>query len=390
MRREWFFNWLATIATLPVGWLAWSGHVIMLPLSLLFPVLWSSVTSRSAAAMVSLAYFLAASRGLPQGVATYYGADLWPGLVLWLVASIGFVLVQTMLWTRHHGWRRAFRYLVASILMAVPPFGILGWAQPITAAGVLFPAWGWFGLVITLVGLAILTTRAWPVAGLTFAAFWLWSAMYWTDPSGMENWHGIDLTLGASLGRDASLGRQRQLAGVIGSGSTTAAGPAVAVLPESALGFWTPTIERFWKRQVDQTDLTLLAGATIVVETGYDNVLVAVGRTGSRVIYRERMPVPGSMWQPWRAWLGRAGGTSAHFFSNPIANVIGTRIAPLICYEQLLVWPVLQSMLHHPELIVGVGNGWWTSGTSIVPIQRAATQAWGRLFGIPLIMSFNT
>ena len=189
---------------------------------------------------------------------------------------------------------------------------------------------------------------------------------------------------------EGSLSRQQQLAGVIGDLSKTTDEAAVVVLPESALGFWTPTITRFWERQLDQTDVTLLAGAAIVAETGYDNVLVAVDRNGSRVIYRERMPVPGSMWQPWRAWLGRAGGTSADFFSNPIAELSGRRIAPLICYEQLLVWPVLQSMLHRPELIIAVGNGWWTSGTSIVPIQRAATQAWARLFGIPLVMSFNT
>jgi hypothetical protein len=362
----------------------------MLPLSLLFPVLWSSVTSRSAAVLVSLVYFLAASRGLPQGVATYYAADLWPGLLLWLIASIGFVLVQTVLWTSRPGWRRAARYLMASILMAVPPFGIFGWAQPITAAGILFPGRGWLGLAVTFAGLAVMTTRAWPLAGMTFAAVWFWSATQWTDPPGAESWHGVDLTLGASLGRDASLGRQQQLASVIESRRKTPVEPAVAVLPESALGFWTPTVERFWERQLDQTDLTLLAGASVVMETGYDNVLVAVDRTGSRVVYRERMPVPGSMWQPWRAWFGRAGGTPAHFFSNPITEVVGTRIAPLICYEQLLVWPVVQSMLHHPEVMVAVGNGWWTSGTSIVAVQRASTQAWARLFAIPLVMSFNT
>jgi hypothetical protein len=70
--------------------------------------------------------------------------------------------------------------------------------------------------------------------------------------------------------------------------------------------------------------------------------------------------------------------------------VAGTKVAPLICYEQLLVWPILHSMLRDPEVIAAAGDGWWTAGTSIVPIQRAATQAWARLFGIPLVMSFNT
>jgi apolipoprotein N-acyltransferase len=67
----------------------------------------------------------------------------------------------------------------------------------------------------------------------------------------------------------------------------------------------------------------------------------------------------------------------------------GRKLAPLICYEQLVVWPVLQSMLHDPDVIVAVGNGWWTAGTSIVAIQRASATAWARLFGKPLILSFN-
>lgn len=63
------------------------------------------------------------------------------------------------------------------------------------------------------------------------------------------------------------------------------------------------------------------------------------------------------------------------------------RIAPLICYEQLVVWPVLQSMLHEPEAILATGNSWWTAGTSIVAIQHASTTAWA--LGLPLVTAFN-
>ncbi len=66
-----------------------------------------------------------------------------------------------------------------------------------------------------------------------------------------------------------------------------------------------------------------------------------------------------------------------------------TRIAPLICYEQLIVWPVLQSMLHSPDIIVATGNGWWTAGTPIVAIQTASVTAWAKLFDQPLVLAFN-
>ncbi|BAP81946.1 conjugal transfer protein TraB (plasmid) [Bradyrhizobium diazoefficiens] len=77
-------------------------------------------------------------------------------------------------------------------------------------------------------------------------------------------------------------------------------------------------------------------------------------------------------------------------FANPVVESAGHRVAPLICYEQLLVWPVLQSMLHSPDVLVAIGNDWWTAGTNMLAIQRASTEAWARLFGLPLVLSFNT
>ncbi len=81
---------------------------------------------------------------------------------------------------------------------------------------------------------------------------------------------------------------------------------------------------------------------------------------------------------------------AGRFFGNPVVEVDGARIAPLICYEQLIVWPILQSMLYSPDLIVAVGNGWWTEKTSIVAIQKASVAAWARLFGLAVVMAFNT
>jgi hypothetical protein len=47
-------------------------------------------------------------------------------------------------------------------------------------------------------------------------------------------------------------------------------------------------------------------------------------------------------------------------------------------------------MLYEPDIILAVGNGWWTAGTSIVEIQRASAAAWAALFDKPLVLSFNT
>jgi len=378
---------LLVLAAVASGWIGWSGHVLLLPATLAFPLLWSIAPSRMTAALVSAGYFLAASRGLPLGVATYYASNIWPGVALWFVAASGFIAVHVALWSRAGTWR-AVRYLVAAILMAVPPFGITGWAHPITAAGVLFSGWGWLGLAAMTAGLMGLVTRRGPAVAIALSGIWLWSAASWTDPKVPEAWRGADLAMGVSLGRDTGLSRQRDL--IVTVQRAEAAGARVIVLPESALGFWTPTVARLWERAMRAGDVTVIAGAVVVDAEGYDNVLVAIDRTGSHVLYRERMPVPGSMWQPWRSWFGLSGGARAHLFTNPAVDVGATRVAPLICYEQLVVWPVLQSMARSPDLVVAIGNGWWTAGTSIVGIQRASAVAWAALFAKPLVLSFNT
>lgn len=388
MCRDYVRPTLLILASTVIGVVGWNGHVLLLPVALGFPVLWSIARTRLVSALVSAGYFLAASRGLPQGVATFYSFDIWPGLLLWLCASLSFVAVHTVLWTKNSGVR-PFRYLLAAIITSIPPFGITGWAHPITVAGVIFPGWGWWGMGLITAGLAGLVTRIWPAVAIALMGFWLWSAAIWTDPKVPEGWRGVDLRLSASLGRDTGLERQRALIATVRGVAN--GGARFVMLPEGALGFWTPTVARLWTSAYGDSIATVIAGATVLNATGYDNVLVAINRMGGgSVLYRERMPVPGSMWQPWRFLFGEGGGAKADFFANPVVTIGASRVAPLICYEQLIVWPILQSMLHDPEFIIAVGNGWWAEGTSIVAIQRAAATAWAKLFAKPLVIAFNT
>ncbi len=374
--------------------------MLLLPVAIVFPALWAMSPSRMVAAFVSTGYFLAASRGLPQGVANFYAADVWPGLLLWAAASACFVGVHAVLWTARRvkdatGKRgadaaRALRYMVAMVLTGLPPFGITGWAHPLTAAGVLFPGWGWWGLIALATGLLVMTTRFWPTAAITLGAFWLWSAATWTPLNLLEGWRGVDLRQGQNLGRDGSLAYQRDLIATVRQTIASHPNRHVVVLPESALGFWTPTVERLWRDGLRESDATVVAGAAVIEAVGYDNVLMALSSDNATILYRERMPVPVSMWQPWLQWTGQGGGARADFFGNPVVEVGQKRIAPIICYEQLILWPVLQSMLHQPGIIVAVSNGWWTQGTSIVAIQRASVTGWAKLFGLPVVMAFNT
>ena len=366
-----------------VGAIGWSGKVLLLPVACLFPALWAFAPTRLVAGLVSMAYFMAASRGLPIGVSIFYVSDIWVGLGLWIAASLMFVVVHTVLWSPKPGWHRPLRYLAAWVLMSVPPFGIVGWASPITTAGVLFPGWGWAGLAATAAGLSAMTTRAWPLAGVAISLAWVLSAATWTDSEPPEGWVGIDTTFDYQVaGEHADYAQHMATIALVRR--AVEYGATTIVLPESALGIWTPTTRRLWTRNLADLDVVVAGGAVVLNESGYDNVMIELTGEGARILYRERMPVPVSMWRPWDS-----GGASAQFFSNPTGRFAGTSIAPLICYEQLIVWPILQPMFFGPDVIVATGNGWWTGDTNIVPIQKASARAWASLFGLPLVIAFN-
>lgn len=99
MHREFLRTGVLVALSAGVGWIGWSGDVLLLPVAASFPILWSLAQTRLQATAISAAYFLAASRGLPQGVANFYSSDIWPGTLLWLVASSAFVVVHVVLWT---------------------------------------------------------------------------------------------------------------------------------------------------------------------------------------------------------------------------------------------------------------------------------------------------
>jgi hypothetical protein len=388
MRREVMMTAVLVPLAVVAGAVGWSGQASLLPAATFFPLLWARSPTRIAAALVAAGYFLAASRGLPAGVAQFFAADLWVGLCFWIVAALSFVAVHAVLWTVRRGWAKPARYLMVLGLTAFPPLGITGWAHPLTAAGILFPGWGWWGLLALTAGLIGLVTRIGPAIAIALSGLWLWSAASGTNQILPVGWRGVDLEMGASLGRDRSLQRQRNLIALVQE--VAGSGAAVVVLPESALGFWTPTLERLWREGLQGVSVTVVAGAAVINANGYDNVMVAIDGGGGRVLYHERMPVPVSMWRPWERWTGETGGARANLFANPVVEVAGRKIAPLICYEQLVLWPILQSMLYRPDAIVLIGNGWWTTGGNIIAIQRASAKAWSALFGVPLVISFNS
>ena len=127
----------------------------------------------------------------------------------------------------------------------------------------------------------------------------------------------------------------------------------------------------------------ILVGAELAApDRPLQNALVALGDTGGPLV--QRVPVPIGMWRPWAA-----ESIAADPLAAGVGQIAGRKVAYSICYEQLLVFPLLVSMAHDPDLIVGAANDWWARDTSIPTIQGQAVDIWGRLFGVPVVSATN-
>ena len=181
------------------GFLGYSGIAALLPVSLLFYFLYGRTQTRAQAAVLAASYFLAASWGLSLGIATFFDTALLNGVLLWLSASLSFTFVFGVVWTPKYEKRR-WMAILGTLIMSVPPFGIVGWASPLTAAGMMFPGTGFAGLFALILLIFFLgDARYWKIALPIAIFFGLVGPLWGKTPLPPENWSSTqtDILYGA-------------------------------------------------------------------------------------------------------------------------------------------------------------------------------------------------
>ena len=317
-----------------------------------------------------------------------------------------------------------WRAPVGIVLTVCPPLGIIGWASPLTAAGILFPGTGWWGVFFCAVSIGALAV--WPArtaAVLTALSFALNVSFH--SPRPPLEWEAINTTFGGvAHGNTDPIAEYADAQWIQEKALST--GAKVLIFPETVVPTWTPATDTFWQQTLDRlraSGKTILVGTRIPIpshdqrqpdtisqpisrhlavnvcpmflitdsraghrtEAGfpYDNALIVRGaETGA---FQQRIPVPIGMWNPLKAMTARL-----HLNGSGVIDLHGQRAAVLICYEQLLTWPVLVSMVQRPTVLVAVANDYWVAGTPIPAFQLAAVRAWARLFRLPYFSAVNT
>lgn len=391
--------------------------------------------TRRAAFQSTFAYYLASLWPLVPGLERYIrqSSTLFGPLALWIFTAILLSVPWTIAWTSDcldYLWRAPLA-LLATI---VPPLGIIGLASPVIAAGYLFPGTAWTGLVaVALLPGIILSTQALSlrrrcvVLGLAIGfciGFTIEARIFrrdHTEPP--RGWIAVNTHFG-----DVSQPFRDYAAAQFIQQEAARTSARVVIFPESVVPRWSEATETLWRQSLDRCRTRgqiLVIGAGQPAKTAIqiddreklnglrsydfgaaikalnnidtqssrvpikpstqpiDNTLLVVGAESAT--FYQRVPVPIGMWQPFSK-----ASVPLRLGAPGVLTIDGQRAAVLICYEQLLTFPILASMLHHPTVIIGISNTFWVGGTTIPRYQATALRGWAKLFRLPYFLAVNS
>src|SRR5206468_11538120 len=125
------------------------------------------------------------------------------------------------------------------------------------------------------------------------------------------------------------------------------------IFPETVVSIWNEATDAFWDgtlERLNRDGKTILVGANVsdTRTPHYFNAIVIRGlhRQGD---FLQRIPIPIAMWAPYGE-----RGVPLRLDGAGTLDIAGRRAAILICYEDLLVWPVITSFAQHPTVLVGI------------------------------------
>ena len=374
-------RWRMLLAAV-TGAIAWSGPAALIPLSIALPILchWpdASIHWRERG-YIAFAYYAAALWPLAAAGAQLYGTAAIPFLFVVTVA-VGAILAAAWMLPS---------ILLPLILTAIPPICIIGVAHPMTAAGLLFPGAAWIGLLWTLfLPSTLVRYPRSATAGAILISLALNTS--YRAPEIPTGWQGVNTSFGDIRDKKDRAAEFRAALSI--QETALKSNARVLVFPELAVSRWTEATEAFWQptlQSLAEQRRTVLIGAGIPIKGSqdYQNVLMSVPfpSAGETRYVSQRIPLPWAMWNP----IAARDRVPLQLLGSGTIEVAGERAVVLICYEQLLLWPILSAMAERPTVLVAVSNAVWTSGTPIPAVQAASVAAWSRLFNLPVVVSVN-
>lgn len=370
-----------------IAYISWSLSVEFTIFSSLLFFAYFYINQRSYLFTLVSSYYLFASRGLLFGTQNYY-ESFGISILIWISASLLSTLVWITAWSPS-GKKRLILFPIMLITLILPPVGFISWVNPIISSVIAFPRLGFLGIILYLITIYLIAISLSKQKNsikfiIIFSILTISTVNFNQKISSKSNIKLYPINSNLTYKNQAIdfIGdhrRQKKLLAIANKSKCRN-----LLFHENALGNFNQNSMMIWDK-LDKNK-TILAGAYIYhqgVET-YDNVLVELNNTSYKTIYKQRVPVPISMWKPWVEQ-----GARAYPFQNPTVEYQQNRVGVFICYEQLLTYTYLHTMFYEPQYIIGISNLWWVEDESIGEIQRRSLELWGRLFDKFTIYSEN-
>ena len=367
------------------GAVAWTGRFELLPVALVVLLCWRWSRSRPEALGVALAYYGAASFGLVRAASRFFGdATGWSstGALIWAGTSLLLSIPWAALWSPRFATSagsRVSRGIVLGLVLLLPPVGFLSGVNPWVGGAAMMPGLGILGLLVVTVSLLAPDRKTWPgwAAALVLVSV-LACRNY--EPTESVNWAGVSTPYGA-LGHRSPTEQYDMVADAWHRAPAT--DPDVVLFPEGLGGTWTPSSESLWALEAEGRDALWIVGAMRRDREGQRNGVGIVG-DGEAYFWPQRLPAPIGMWAPWAA-----RHVKSELFAPSVQVIQGRRAALLMCFEQFVGWPALQSALEGAEVVLAPANLWFARGTNLNAIREVTLQSWARLMGWTVVEAIN-
>lgn len=368
--------------------------------ALLLPVLIPQLPRASGRFIAALTYFLVGSFSIVHGSAEFFGAGVGDGGVVadgmgwsfWIASSI----LLSLPWLIA---RNPALSVLAVLIDALPPLGLIGWLSPLAGAGVLFPGMGVYGVALLLVIWGLWSVKTWGkciIGGSAIIALMANAIAGFSPLQGATPTPAIDGWVGLQTHTGELVTPLQGVESAMQAGQMALAHPkaGAVVFPETIAGHWLPGTQAAlyseYQQRQNKAQIWLVGAVTFGKTYRWDSVVEYApdgGKTGHRqhghIVARTAFPVPVSMWAPWAK--DRYGAT----WYTPVRNIDGLLVYVSICYDQALSWVWLEAVWQHPDIIIATSNIWWAAKTDIPAIEDENTDAWARLMGSGVVRARN-
>lgn len=361
------------------------------PLFALFPILCWFFIRRSAVRILIIATFGVSVSFDIAGAMSLTLENAFPSNVIGVSLM---ALMHLSLWVyRPSMVSSQIVYLAAAfIILCIPPFGVLLTPSPILAAGILFPGFCVFGIVLLFgfIAVAMITLNSGKhrrTVTLTALIGITATNIIYDAPVPPINWAGVTTNIGPGSAEQDIITRRlpafhRGMSEVVNRDVFD----AVIVYPETILPYPDPvsvaTLRLIHRRAIEQ-NLIVIFGGQGITTTPRRNIALFMGAAVGE--HDARQPVPGIFWNP----LDKTA-VQSDWRPNKTYVFHDKRTAILICWEEWVIWPLLSASFADPDVVASLSNHGWAKGDRrLWKSQTHLINAQLRLFGLPAVRSVN-